>query len=565
MKHQLIECVPNFSEGRDMSVIKQITGEIERVDGVKLIDVDPGSTTNRTVVTLVGDPASVCEAAFRAVRKASELIDMRRHTGAHPRFGAADVCPLVPVANITMEETAAYAQDLARRIGSELGIPVYCYESAAKDPKRRNLAECRSGEYEGLSSKLADPQWKPDYGPGTFTAQAEKTGACAVGARNFLVAVNFNLNTTSVRRANSVAFDVREKGRVKRQGDPITGEIVRDADGNTVWELGTLAGTKAIGWFIGEFGIAQVSMNITDIAVTPVHVAFDEVCDKAAARGLRVTGCEIVGVIPLSVLTDAGKYYLAKQRRSAGVSESELIKIAVKSMGLDDLAPFDPEKKVIEYLIRDTKQSRLAEMTLAGFADSTASESPAPGGGSAAAYLGALGVSLGTMVANLSAHKRGWDDRWEEFSKYAEAGMRIQQELLRLVDADTRAFHGVMDAHALPKRTREDKLAREKALQQAVREAIEVPLTVMKLSYESMEIMEAMVEKGNPNSVSDAAVGALAARCAVRGAYLNVQINARDLADSEYAKQVLLEGSRMVQESGRIEREILELAEKKIG
>ncbi len=553
--------MPNFSEGRDMNVIKQITDEICKVEGVKLLDVDPGAATNRTVVTFVGTPDEVIEAAFQAIKKATEVIDMRNHKGAHPRFGATDVCPLVPVANITMEETVEYARKLAKRVGEELQYPVYCYESAAFEPKRRNLATVRAGEYEGLPEKLTKAEWKPDFGPAEFNA---KVGTTAIGARNFLVAINYNLNTTSTRRANAVAFDVREKGRPMREGDPVTGKIVKDEKGNQVMIPGTLKGTKAIGWFIDEYGIAQVSMNITDIGVTPVHVAFEEVSDKAQKRGLRVTGCEIVGLVPKSTLIDAGKHFLCKQQRSVGVSEAEIIKIAVKSMGLDDLKPFDPKEKIIEYMIEDQNQKRLVDMTCKGFAEETASESPAPGGGSVAAYLGVLGASLATMVANLSSHKAGWDSRWKEFSIWAEKGQQIKDELIHLVDEDTHAFNLIMDAFGLPKGTDEEKKARTQAIQDATRFATEIPFRTMEKSFEAFELIKAMAEVGNPNSVSDAGVGALCARSAVMGAYLNVKINASGLKDRVFADEIIRKGAEIEAKARKIEEEILVIVNQKI-
>ncbi len=558
---KLIECVPNFSEGRDMAIIRQITDEIEAVEGIKLLDVDPGAATNRTVVTFVGEPEPVIEAAFRAVRKASQLIDMSKHKGAHPRFGATDVCPLVPVANITMEETAAYAHVLAKRIGEELAIPVYCYESAALVPERRNLANCRAGEYEGLPQKLARPEWKPDFGPAEFNARA---GATAVGARDFLVAFNVNLNTTSTRRANAVAFDVREKGRPLREGDPVTGKIVKDAQGNPVNIPGTLKSVKAIGWFIEEYGIAQISMNLTNISITPVHIAFDEVCSKAAERGLRVTGSELVGVIPKKAMLEAGRYFLHKQQRSSGVSEEELIKIAVKSMGMDDLHPFNPKEKIIEYLLEQPGHTRLASMDLIAFADETASESPAPGGGSIAAYAGALGASLATMVANLSSHKRGWDERWAFFSEWAEKGQAIKDELIYLVDEDTRAFNRIMDAFGLPKSNDAEKAARHAAIQEASKYAMEIPARVMQRSFDAFELIQAMAQEGNPNSVSDAGVGALCARAAVYGAYLNVRINAAGVEDKEYTQHKLNWADQLMAEAIQKEKEILDIVKDKI-
>jgi len=558
---KLIECVPNFSEGRDMGIIDRITQEIEGVDGVKLLDVDPGKATNRTVVTFVGTPDEVLEAAFRAVKKASELIDMSKHKGEHPRMGATDVCPLIPVANITMEEVAEYARKLAERIGTELAIPIYCYEEAAFEPKRRNLANCRSGEYEGLPEKLTKPEWKPDFGPAAFNA---RTGATAVGARDFLIAYNINLNTTSTRRANSIAFDVREKGRVKREGDPITGKIVKDENGDPVNIPGSLKSVKAIGWFIEEYGVAQISMNLTNISVTPVHIAFDEVCRKAEERGIRVTGSELVGLVPKKALIDAGKYFLAKQQRSAGVSEQELIKIAVKSLGLDELKPFDPKEKIIEYLIEDQQGRKLIDLNLQAFADETASESPAPGGGSVAAYVGALGISLATMVANLSSHKRGWDNRWDEFGGWAEKGQRLKDELIFLVDEDTKAFNLIMEAFGLPKGNDKEATMRKEAIQAATKNAIEIPFKVMEAAFKSMEIIDTMVEEGNPASVTDAGVGALCARTAVMGAYLNVKVNSNDLHDRDFVNQILMKGAALVEAAKQKEKEILEKVEAKL-
>lgn len=558
---KLIECVPNFSEGRDMTIIKQITNEIEAVEGVKLIDVDPGKATNRTVVTFVGTPDEVIEAAFRATRKAMELIDMSKHHGAHPRFGATDVCPLVPVANITMDEVVEYARKLAKRIGDELGIPVYCYEFAAFEEKRRNLANCRAGEYEGLPKKIQDPDWKPDFGPASFLP---KTGAIAVGARNFLVAYNVNLNTTSTRRANAIAFDIREKGRPKRIGNPITGKIATDEKGNEIWIPGALKACKAIGWYIDEYGIAQVSINLTDITVTPIHVAFEEACKKAAERGLRVTGSEIVGVVPLNAMLEAGMYFLRKQKRSLGIPDREIIKIAVKSMGLDELYPFDPDKKIIEYILEERTGKRLVDKTLEGFTQETASESPAPGGGSISAAMGAFGAALATMVANLSSHKPGWDERWEEFSNWAEKGKLYMEQLIKMVDEDTAAFNRIMDAFGLPKGTDEEKAARTKAIQEATLYAIEVPFRVMNLCLESMEVIKAMAEHGNPNSVSDAGVGALAARSAVMGAFLNVKINASGLKDKDKANEFISKGAGIVKKAQQMEAEILAIVESKI-
>lgn len=560
---QLVECVPNFSEGRDMSIIKQITDQIETVEGVKLLDVDPGAATNRTVVTIVGEPEKVVEAAFRAIKKASEIIDMRKHKGEHPRFGATDVCPFVPISGITMEETVVYARKLAKRVGEELKIPIYCYENAAFNTERRNLANCRAGEYEGLPKKLQDPNWKPDFGPAEFNAQS---GATAVSARDFLVAYNVNLNTTSTRRANAIAFDIREKGRPQRVGHPITGKIAKDENGKELWTPGSLKACKAIGWFIEEYGIAQISINLTNISITPVHVAFEEVCKKASERGLRVTGSELVGLVPKKAMIDAGKYFLKKQQRSVGVSDEEIIKIAVKSLGLDDLKPFNPQEKIIEYVLEaENKQKKLMDMTCTGFANETASESPAPGGGSIAAYMGALGASLATMVANLSSHKAGWDERWEEFSVWAEKGQAIKDKLLWLVDEDTNAFNKIMDALGLPKGSEEEKVARKKALQDATKYAIEIPFTVMQTTFDSLGLIKAMAEIGNPNSVSDAGVGALCARSAVMGAYLNVKINASGIDDKEYVADILKRGADIETKTLIAEQEILKIVNQKIG
>lgn len=551
---QLIECVPNFSEGRDMTIIRTITDEIEKIEGVRLLDVDPGKATNRTVVTFVGTPEAVLEAAFQAIRKASEVIDMSRHTGAHPRFGGTDVCPLVPVAGITMEETAEYARRLAERVGRELEIPVYCYEDAAFTNERRNLANCRAGEYEGLPKKLENPHWKPDFGPARFNP---RTGAIAIGARDFLVAYNINLNTTSTRRANAVAYDIREKGRPVREGNPITGKIKKDENGNEIWVPGALKACKAIGWFIEEYGIAQVSINLTNISITSVHQAFEVSCQKAMERGLRVTGSELVGLIPKKAMLEAGMYFLRKQQRSVGISEAEIIKIAIKSLGLDDLKPFNPHEKIIEYLLEDPKDKKLVSLTAEGFANETASESPAPGGGSVSAYIAALGVSLGAMVANLSSHKPGWDERWEEFSGWAEKGQRLKDELLYLVDEDTRAFNRIMDAFGLPKGSDEEKALRSRAIQDATRYAIEVPFRTMTKAIECFDIVEAMVDTGNPNSVTDAGVGALCARSAVIGAYLNVKVNGAGFKDKEYLTSVLKEADAMVISAKEREESIL--------
>lgn len=563
---QIIECVPNFSEGRDMAVVKQITDEIEACEGVRLLDVDPGEATNRTVVTFVGEPEAVVEAAFRAVKKAGEVIDMRHHHGEHPRIGATDVLPLVPVSGITLEECAQLARKLAERIATETGIPCYCYEAAALKPERRNLAVCRAGEYEAIPEKLADPAKAPDFGARPYDENIARTGCTVVGARDFLIAVNFNLNTTSTRRANAIAFDVREKGRPERIGNPITGEIRRDENGKPVMIPGTLKGTKAIGWYIKEYGIAQVSMNITDINATPLHAAFDEVCRCAEARGVRVTGTEIVGLVPERALIDAGKHFLRKQHRSTGIPKEDILDIAIKSMGLSDLRPFEPKEKVIEYLLDAGKDGadKLTALTVKGFADETLRESPAPGGGSVAAYMGALGAALGTMVANLSAHKPGWDDRWEEFSRWADKGVELEAELLHLVDEDTEAFNRIMAAFGMPKNTDEDKRLRSEAIQKATLFAAQVPLETMKASFKAFEICKAMAETGNPNSVSDAGVGALAARAAVLGAGLNVKINASSLKDKAQAEALINEANNLMADADKAEREVMEIVEKLI-
>ena len=555
---RLIECVPNFSEGRNRDVINQIAAEAEKIEGVKLLDIDPGVSTNRTVVTFVGTPEEVCEAAFQCIKKAQELIDMRYHKGDHPRFGATDVCPLVPISNISMEETAEYARKLAERVGKELEIPVFCYENAAYKEVRRNLANCRQGEYEGLKDRIATQEWKPDFGPNSFTDSAAKSGATAIGARDFLVAVNYNLNTTSTRRANAIAFDVREKGRPKREGDSITGKIITDEKGEPLMIPGTLKAAKAIGWYIKEYGIAQVSMNLTNISITNLHAAFEETCRAAGKRGIRVSGCEIVGLVPKKVLLDAGKYYLAKQNRSLGVDEEEIIKIAVKSMGLDDLKPFNPKEKIIEYLLEaENKEEKLVDMTCTAFANETASESPAPGGGSISAYMGALGAALATMVANLSSHKAGWDSRWEEFSKWAEKGQQLKDELLFLVDEDTHSFNKIMDAFSLPKTTEDEKRSRSEAIQAATKYAIEVPYKTMEKSMEVFDLCQAMVETGNPNSVTDAGVGALCVRSAVLGAYLNVRINAGSLKDKSFVDNVLKQAEEMAAKAQETEMRIM--------
>ena len=542
---QLIECVPNFSEGSDMSIIKQITNEIESVEGVRLLDVDPGKATNRTVVTFVGEPISVIEAAFRAIKKAAELIDMRKHTGEHPRMGATDVCPLIPVANISMEETAEWSKKLGERVGNELAIPVYLYEDAQKNPERKNLSIIRAGEYEGFSKKILLSEWAPDFGKAIFNA---KSGATVIGARDFLVAYNINLNTTSTRRANAIAFDVRESGRK-----------IQNEKGEEIVQPGTLKSVKAIGWFIEEYGVAQISMNLTNVNITPIHIAFDEVCKKANERGVRVTGSELVGLIPLKSLLDAGRYFLEKQQRSVGVSEKEIIHIAVKSLGLDELSEFIPEKKIIEYLLNEEKQDKLVNLSLQEFANETASESPAPGGGSIAAYMGSLGISLATMVANLSAHKKGWDDRWKEFSAWAEKGQKIKDELLYLVDEDTNAFNKIMEAFSLPKSSEQEVKFRSEAIQNATKYATEVPLKTMILAYSSFPIIKAMAEIGNPNSISDAGVGALCARSAVIGAYMNVRINAAELKDEAFKKEILAKAEKIKNDAIKEEEAILKI------
>lgn len=561
MPERLLECVPNFSEGRDLAAIRAIAEAVEGVEGVKLLHVDPGKGTNRTVYTFVGEPEAVLEAAFQAAKRGSELIDMRTHSGEHPRMGFLDVCPLIPVSGITMDEAADLARKLGKRLADELGMSIYLYEAAATKPERKNLADIRVGEYEALPQKLKQKEWAPDFGPATFN---EKLGATVVGARDFLVAYNINLNTTSTRRANAIAFDVRERGRVKRIGDPLTGDIQRDAKGEPVYEPGTLKSVKAIGWYIEEYGIAQISMNLTNLRETPIHLAFEEAIAKADARGVRVTGSELVGLVPLESMLEAGRHFLRKQQRSVGVPDSELIKIAVRSLGLGELGPFIPEERVIEYAIRDATKRLLAERTLKNFIEETASESPAPGGGSVAATMGALGAALGSMVANLSSHKRGWDDRWEEFSCWAEKGKFCWSELTKLIDDDTAAFDDLMSAFGMPKTTPEEETARKDAIQQATKRAIEVPLRVMEVSLQSMEVIEAMAEIGNPNSVSDAGVGALAARSAVLGAYLNVKINAPGLDDKKFANEAIQKGAKIADEATKREKRILEIVEPKL-
>jgi glutamate formiminotransferase/formiminotetrahydrofolate cyclodeaminase len=561
---QLIECVPNISEGRDTAKIKAVTDVIETVEGVKLLNVDPGAATNRTVITFVGEPEVVIEAAFLVIQKAAEVIDMSKHSGEHPRFGATDVCPLIPISNITMDEVVPYAHELGKRVGDELGIPGFFYENACKEEKRRNLANCRTGEYEALPQRLNNPEWTPDYGPTEFNERVKGSGVTAISARDFLVAYNVNLNTTSVRRANSVAFDLRENGRTMREGNPITGPIVKDENGEPKRVPGALKSVKGIGWFIEEYGIAQISLNLTNINITSMHVAFDTACKKANERGIRVTGSELVGLVPLKAMTDAGKYFLRKQQRSTGVSDSELIKIAIKTLGLDELTPFDPNERIIEYMIDGNASKKLVDMDLVAFADETASESPAPGGGSIAAYAGVMGASLATMVANLSSHKRGWDDRWEEFSDWAEKGQAVKDELLHLVDEDTASFNMIMDAFGMPKGTDEEKSARLQGIQDATKYAIQIPFRVMEVAHGSFEVIRAMADVGNPNSVTDAGVGALCARTAVIGAHLNVKINAGGLKDKDFLNDILGRAQKLEDEAITMEKEILEMVESKI-
>ncbi|SDW75543.1 glutamate formiminotransferase / formiminotetrahydrofolate cyclodeaminase [Lutibacter oricola] len=563
MNKQLIECVPNISEGRDSNKINSIAKVVETVEGVKLLDIDPGKATNRTVITFVGEPENVIEAAFRLIKKASELIDMSKHNGEHPRFGATDVCPLVPIANITLDEAAVYAHKLGERVGKELGIPGYFYENAAKEEKRKNLANCRSGEYEGLKEKLSSTEWKPDFGPSEFNNSVSKTGATAISARDFLIAYNVNLNTTSTRRANAIAFDIREAGRVKREGNPATGKKVLDKNGEPVRIPGKLKAVKGIGWYIDEYGIAQISYNLTNISITSMHEAFYETVLSATKRGLRVTGSELIGLIPLQAMLDAGDFFLRKQERSLGISEEEKIKIAVKSLGLDDLKPFNPKEKIIEYLLEDNTK-KLVDLTVKDFAEETAGESMAPGGGSISAYVGTLGVSLGTMVANLSAHKAGWDDKWEFYSKWAEKGQAYKNELLFLVDEDTNAFNKIIDGFRLPKGTAEEKEARTKAIQNATKYATEIPLQVMETAYNSMEVMEAMLNEGLQTSLSDAGVGALCARTAVIGAYYNVRINAKDIKDKVFAEEILAKAAAIYKNTVKKEQELIAIVDAKI-
>ncbi len=557
MQKQLIECVPNISEGRDPIKIKEIAHTVETVEGVKLLDIDPGKATNRTVITFVGEPKAVIEAAFRLIKRAAKLIDMSKHSGEHPRFGATDVCPLVPISGITLEETAAYAHELGARVGKELGIPGYFYENAAKSKERKNLANCRAGEYEGLSKKLVDPQWQPDFGPSAFNEAVVKTGAIAISARDFLIAYNVNLNTTSTRRANAIAFDIREAGRVKREGNPITGKKVLDENGEAIRIPGKLKAVKGIGWYIEEYGIAQISYNLTNISITSMHEAFDESCKVALKRGLRVTGSELVGLVPLKAMLDAADFFLTKQQRSLGIAESEKVKIAIKSLGLDDLKPFNPDEKIIEYLL-ETKESKLINLKLDAFADETAGESPAPGGGSIAAYVGTLGVSLGTMVANLSAHKAGWDEQWEFYSKWAEKGQAYKNKLLFLVDEDTNAFNKIIEGFRMPKSTEDEKKTRQLAIENATKYATEIPFEVMQTAHDSMEVMLAMAKEGLQSSLSDAGVGALCARTAVIGAYFNVRINAKDIKDRAFADAILQKATKVYESAITREKEIIE-------
>jgi len=564
MKRQLIECVPNISEGRDAKKIQEIANVVENIEGVKLLNVDPGKATNRTVITFVGEPQQVIDAAFLLIQKTQNLIDMSKHSGEHPRMGATDVCPLVPISEITMEETVQWAHKLAERVGNELNIPIFCYESAAKEKKRKNLANCRSGEYEGLKQKLVDASWKPDFGPAEFNDSVSKSGATAIAARDFLVAYNINLNTTSTRRANAVAFDIREAGRLKREGDSLVGKILKDENGEPLRQPGLFKHVKGIGWYIQEYGISQISYNLTNINVSPLHEVFDKTCERAQARGLRVTGSELVGLVPKKVLVNAGVHFLKKQERSIGISEQEIIKIAVKTLGLDELSPFILEERVIEYMLDDNNTKRLIDMNLSEFTNETSCESPAPGGGSISAYCGAMGAALATMVANLSSHKRGWEDKWEEFSNWAEKGITFQNELLRLVDEDTNAFNKIIEAFRLPKDSEEEKALRNVAIQQATKFAITTPYRVMQTAYDSMQVMKAMAEFGNPNSVTDAAVGALCARTAVRGAFLNVKINCKDCQDKDFVNDILNRGQILVNKATDLEKEIMTITENKI-
>ncbi len=563
MQKQLIECVPTISEGRDSKIIETVSQIVETVAGVKLLDVDPGKATNRTVITFVGEPEPVIEAAFRLIKKASELIDMNKHTGEHPRFGATDVCPLVPISGISLEDTAKYAHKLGERVGKELGIPGYFYEEAAKEEKRKNLANCRSGEYEGLANKLSDPDWKPDFGPAEYNKNVARTGVTAISARDFLIAYNVNLNTTLTRRANAIAFDIREAGRFKREGNSITGKKILDENGEPVRVPGKLKAVKGIGWYIDEYGIAQISYNLTNITITSMHEAFDESCKAALERGIRVTGSEIIGLIPLQAMLDAADFYLIKQERSLGIAESEKIKIAIKSLGLDDLKPFHPEEKIVEYML-GSDEKKLIDFKLDDFADETAGESMAPGGGSISAYVGALGVSLGTMVANLSAHKAGWDDRWEFFSEWAVKGQAYKEKLLFLVDEDTHAFNKIIDGFRMPKDSDEEKEARKQAIEEATIYATEIPFQVMETSFNSMEVMQAMIKDGLQNSLSDGGVGVLCVKAAVLGAYFNVKINAKDIKDRVFAEDILTRAESIYQQTLKIETDTIEYINSKM-
>ena len=560
---KLIECVPNISEGRDMAVINSISDVVEKIDDVRLLNVDPGKATNRTVITFIGEPEAVLEAAFQLIKKSKELIDMSNHLGEHPRMGAVDVCPLIPISNISMEETVVYAHKLAKRVGLELGIPVYCYENAAKKKDRVNLADCRSGEYEGLEKKISSKNWKPDYGPNKFNTSVKKSGATAIAARDFLIAYNINLNTTSTRRANAIAFDLREAGRIKREGGKLNGKILKDKKGNVLRQPGYFKNLKGIGWYIQEYGIAQISYNLTNINTTPLHEVFDKTCERAEVRGLRVTGSELIGLVPKKVLIDAGKYFLVKQKRSLAIPEKDIIHIAVKSLGLDELSKFNPNERIIEYLI-EVNNNPLAKMTIEDFANETSSESPAPGGGSIAAYCGVLGSALATMVANLSAHKRGWDERWEFFSKWGEKGIMYQNKLLELVDKDTHAFNQIMNAYALPKDNKNQIALRNKEIQNATKNAINVPFEIMKTSFESIEVIMKMAEEGNPNSISDAGVAMYCARAAIMGAFLNVKINCKDLDDKKYVKKILSSCKKLIDQTDVLEKNVIDIVNKKL-
>ena len=560
---KLIECVPNISEGRDMAVINSISDVVEKIDDVRLLNVDPGKATNRTVITFIGEPEAILEAAFELIKKSKELIDMSNHLGEHPRMGAVDVCPLIPISNISMEETVVYAHKLAKRVGLELGIPVYCYENAAKKKDRVNLADCRSGEYEGLEKKISSKNWKPDYGPNKFNTSVKKSGATAIAARDFLIAYNINLNTTSTRRANAIAFDLREAGRIKREGGKLNGKILKDKKGNVLRQPGYFKNLKGIGWYIQEYGIAQISYNLTNINTTPLHEVFDKTCERAEVRGLRVTGSELIGLVPKKVLIDAGKYFLVKQKRSLAIPEKDIIHIAVKSLGLDELSKFNPNERIIEYLI-EVNNNPLAKMTIEDFANETSSESPAPGGGSIAAYCGVLGSALATMVANLSAHKRGWDERWEFFSKWGEKGIMYQNKLLELVDKDTHAFNQIMNAYALPKDNNNQIALRNKEIQNATKNAINVPFEIMKTSFESIEVIMMMAEEGNPNSISDAGVAMYCARAAIMGAFLNVKINCKDLDDKKYVKKILSSCKKLIDQTDVLEKNVIDIVNKKL-